>query len=85
MQNEFAQFAFAQFAHFCSFLQGKNIITTYVSIHYKTHHCFASKLSKSKLSNQLKHQLPSVRFISCTHSCKCFKVNNFFWMEEGGR
>ena len=23
MQNEFAQFAFAQFAHFCSFLQGK--------------------------------------------------------------
>ena len=50
MQNEFAQFAFAQFAHFCSFLQGKNIITTYVSIPYKTHPCFASKLSKSKLS-----------------------------------
>ena len=23
MQNEFAQFAFAQFAHFCSFLQDK--------------------------------------------------------------
>ena len=53
MQNEFAQFAFAQFAHFCSFLQGKNIITAYVSIHYKTHHCFASKLSKSKLSKLL--------------------------------
>ena len=50
MQNEFAQFAFAQFAHFCSFLQGKNIITTYVSTYYKTHPCFASKLSKSKLS-----------------------------------
>ena len=50
MQNEFAQFAFAQFAHFCSFLQGKNIITAYVSIYYKAHPCFASKLSKSKLS-----------------------------------
>ena len=50
MQNEFAQFAFAQFAHFCSFLQGKNIITAYVSMYYKTHPCFASKLSKSKLS-----------------------------------
>ena len=50
MQNEFAQFAFAQFAHFCSFLQGKNIVTTYVSIYYKTHPCFVSKLSKSKLS-----------------------------------
>ena len=50
MQNEFAQFAFAQFAHFCSFLQGKNIITTYVSMYYKAHPCFASKLSKSKLS-----------------------------------
>ena len=50
MQNEFAQFAFAQFAHFCSFLQGKNIITIYVSMYYKTRPCFASKLSKSKLS-----------------------------------
>ena len=50
MQNEFAQFAFAQFAHFCSFLQGKNIVTTYVSTYYKTHPCFASKLRKSKLS-----------------------------------
>ena len=50
MQNEFAQFAFAQFAHFCSFLQGKNIITTCISIYYKMHFCFASKLSKSKLS-----------------------------------
>ena len=53
MQNEFAQFAFAQFAHFCSFLQGKNIITTYVSRDYKIHPCFASKLSKSKLSKLL--------------------------------
>ena len=50
MQNEFAQFAFAQFAHFCSFLQVENLITICVSIPYKTHPCFASKLSKSKLS-----------------------------------
>ena len=54
MQNEFAQFAFAQFAHFCSFLQGKNIITIYVSTYYKTHSCFASKLSKIEQIEQKK-------------------------------
>ena len=50
MQNEFAQFAFAQFAHFCSFLQGKIFITTCIPVYYKMYPCFASKLSKSKLS-----------------------------------
>ena len=35
---------------FARFYKAKNIITTYASTDYKTHPCFASKLSKSKLS-----------------------------------
>ena len=38
---------------FARFYKAKNIITTYALRDYKAHPCFASKLSKSKLSKLL--------------------------------
>ena len=58
-----------------------------LEVHIGTHAACHSESSSYCLQcghNQLKNQLPSIRFISCTHNCKFFKVNNF-WMEEGGR
>ena len=56
-----------------------------LEVHIGTHtarHSERGSYSRQCGHNQLKNQLPSIRFISCAHNRKFFKVNNF-WREEG--
>ena len=52
--------------------------SSHLEVHIGTHaarHSERSGYCRQCGYNQLKYQLPSIRFISCTHSCKCFKVH----------